>query len=673
MEASRQIYWNVGLGVLLPMYFFTALTFAAVVFGFYRRVQVYKLGKPLHRRDQIPRRISIFLKNVFTQLQVLRVPGPGSLHAFFFWGFFLLFIGTLLIMIQVDFSQPLFGLRFLRGTFYEIYSLTLDIAGGLAILMLGGLLVRRFVVKPHGLDTVWDDYFMHALIFSILITGFIVEALRMAVTEIGVNPDLARFSPVGLLAGYAFVGIAPRSLAFAHKVLWWVHFFLSMTFIAAIPLTKLRHLFTTSVNYFFSDLTPKGTIVTPNLEDETVDQYGALKVPDLPWKYIYDSDACTVCKRCQDRCPAYNTDKPLTPMQVVRQVGEMAFNDPQGDMVRRVTEEVLWECTTCRACQEICPAGIEHVNIIMEMRRELALMEGAFPGEEVRSAVGHLEVNGNPFGLAYASRGDWAQGLDVKVMAEERDVDILYFAGCFASFDRRNKEVAKNFLRICNAAGVRVGILGKEEKCCGDPVRRLGNEYLYQMLARENIELFQGYGVKKIVTTCPHCFNTLRRDYRDLGLEKEVEVEHYSRFMHTLLRDRRLTLRPEAFDLTYHDSCYVGRYMDIIDEPRELLKACGGGIREMGASRYESFCCGSGGGRILAEERVGTRINEKRVGMAHGTGAPMLVSNCPYCLSTFEDGIKTGGFEGKIVVKDLAEIVASRLGTPTPPATPPKA
>jgi len=661
MEATRQIYWNVGTRVLLPMYFFTALTFAAVIFGFYRRTVVYKLGKPLYRLEQMSRRIGIFLKNVFTQLQVLRVPGPGSLHAFFFWGFLLLFIGTLVIMVQVDLVTPLFNYYFYKGVFYEIYSLVLDIAGAVGIVMLAGLLVRRFVVKPHGLDTVWDDYFMHAILFSILITGFVVEALRMAVTEIGINPDLARFSPVGLLIGRAFTGIAPTKLAAVHRILWWVHFFLAVGFISAIPFTKLRHLFTTAANYFFSDLAPKGSLSTLNLEDETVEQYGAGKVPDLPWKYIYDSDACTVCKRCQDRCPAYNTDKPLTPMQVVRTVGDVAFKKPGDDLVRAVTEEVLWECTTCRACQEICPASIEHVNLVIEMRRHLALMEGAFPGEEVRSAVGHLEVNGNPFGMAYAARGDWAQGLDVKTLEQDSTVDILYFVGCYASFDRRNREIAKNFLRICNAAGVTVGILGKEEKCCGDPVRKLGNEYLYQMLARENIELLNAYGIKKIVTTCPHCFNTLTRDYRDLGLSTDIEVDHYTRFVHGLMRDKRIDLKPEPFDLTYHDSCYVGRYMDIMDEPRELLKACGGTIREMKASRYEGFCCGMGGGRMLAEERVGTRINEKRLGMVHGTGAPMVVSNCPYCISTFEDGIKTGGFEGKITAKDLAEIVASRL------------
>ena len=271
----------------------------------------------------------------------------------------------------------------------------------------------------------------------------------------------------------------------------------------------------------------------------------------------------------------------------------------------------------------------------------------------------NIEVNGNPFGLAYAARGEWAQGLPVSIMEEDSEVDILYFVGCYASFDRRNREVARNFLTICAAAGIKVGILGKEEKCCGEPVRKLGNEYLYQMTAQENIELIKGYEVKQIVTTCPHCCNTLGRDYKDLGLD--IPVEHYTTFVNRLLEQGRLTLTPEPFRFTYHDSCYLGRYLDIIHEPRNILRQAGGLLLEMDKSGYDSLCCGAGGGRILAEEKLGTKISEARVKMAAGTGAPMVISNCPFCLTMFEDGIKTGGVEGELRVQDLAEIVVSRL------------
>ena len=660
MEATREIYWNVGPGAVWLMYLFAILALGICAWGFWSRLPVYRQGKPLNRLDRLPERIRLLVKGMLSQWKVLRVPDPGSLHALFFWGFGLLFIGTLLIMLQVDFTAPLFDLVFLRGTFYKIYSVVLDAAGIVALFMLGGLLVRRFFVKPPGLPTIGDDYLAHALLFAILLTGFATEGLRMAATEVGVNPELARLSPGGLLFARPFQGWNLAELSLAHKVLWWVHFSLSMGFIAAIPFTKLRHIFTTSANYLFTDLRPKGSIETINLEDESAEQFGAAKVQDLAWKDIYDADACTACKRCQDRCPAWATDKPLSPMRVVQQIGEVAFGSPEANLVDTVSRDVLWACTTCRACQEICPADIEHVNKIIDMRRSLALMQGDLPGDEVTVAFNNYEVNGNPFGMAYAGRGDWSEGLEIGQFCDGAQADILYFVGCYASFDRRNKEVARNFVRICNAAGVRLAILGKEEKCCGEPARKLGNEYLYQMMAQENIELIKGYGIKKIVATCPHCLNTIGRDYRDLGLE--VEVEHYTVFIDRLMKEGRLTLDAKAFDFTYHDSCYIGRYKDLFEEPRSVLAAAGGRISEMEKGRYESFCCGAGGGRILAEEKLGSRISEKRVKMAQATGAPLLVSNCPFCLTMFEDGIKTGGCEGMLQVRDLAEIVAERLG-----------
>jgi Fe-S oxidoreductase/nitrate reductase gamma subunit len=661
MEATREIYWNVGHGVIIPMYFFAFIAAAVLLYGFYRRFATYKLGKALNRLDSLPERIFLFLKNVFAQVPVLRVPGPGSLHAFFFWGFSLLFIGTLLIMVQVDFSQPVLGQIFLKGTFYKLFSLILDVAGIVALVMLGGLLVRRFLVKPEGLETVRDDYIVHALLFAILLTGFVVEGVRIAATELRTNPGLAPFSPFGMLIGKLFLGMTPEALSLLHKMLWWVHFFLAMGFISVIPFTKLRHIFTTSANYLFTDLSAKGSIATINLEDEGVKQFGAATVVDLAWKDLFDADACTTCKRCQERCPAYATGKPLSPMKVVKQIGEAAFTRPGAGLIETITEDVLWACTTCFACQHICPANIEHVNKILEMRRELSLMEGVFPGDEVRTAVNGIEVNGNPFGLAYAARGEWADGLDVKIMEQDSDVDILYFVGCYASFDRRNREVARSFVKVCNAAGIRVGILGKEEKCCGEPPRKLGNEYLYQTVAAENIERIKAYGVKKIVTTCPHCFNTLARDYKDLGMK--LDVEHYTTYINGLINNNRLNIKPSAFEFTYHDSCYIGRYMDITTEPRAVLKVAGGSITEMEKSGYASFCCGGGGGRILAEERLGTRINSARVTMAQATRAPLLVSNCPFCLTMFEDGIKINNCEETLKVLDLAEIVAERIVT----------
>jgi len=287
------------------------------------------------------------------------------------------------------------------------------------------------------------------------------------------------------------------------------------------------------------------------------------------------------------------------------------------------------------------------------------LMEGEFPGDEVMTAMEATEVNGNPLGIGYASRGDWAAELGVKTLEEDSDVDILYFVGCYGSFDKRNIAVAKSFVKLCQAAGLSVGILGKEEKCCGEPMRKMGNEYLYQSLAMENVELLNGYEVKKIVTTCPHCYNTLNKDYRDFELT--AEVEHYTVFLEKLLQQGKLNIGSEPLSCTYHDSCYLGRHNDIYDAPRNLLQRAGATISEMDRSRAEGFCCSAGGGRILAEEKLGQRINIKRVEMASVTGADTLISNCPFCLTMFEDGVKGAGVEENLKPKDIAEVLAARL------------
>ncbi len=658
MEITREFYWNVGHGVTLPMYIFAGLTVAILIYGFVRRIRVYRLGKPLKRTDHLLLRFLRFVKRGLGQLRVMLVKAPGIPHAVMFWGILLLFIGTVLVLIQVDFTDPLFDIQFLKGAFYQAFSLILDLAGLSAILMLAGLAVRRYIYKPKGLVTTWEDYFIGASLTVILLLGFLAEGARMAITELDANPGLAVWSPVGLLAARLLSGLGEETIRQIHVIGWWTHFLLAMTLIASIPFTKLRHLLLTPTNYLFADLREKGAIETLNLEAQ-VDHFGAATVADLTWKDIYDADACTSCKRCQDRCPAWNTDKPLSPMKVVQQIGEVAFTKPTANLIETVTTDALWACTTCYACQEICPADIEHVNKILEMRRSLVLMQGEFPSAGAMTAVNNIEVNGNPFGMAFAGRADWAEGLDVQHMADGGQVDVLYFAGCYASFDKRNQSVARNFIKICNAAGVKVGILGKEEKCCGEPARKLGNEYLYQMMATENIERFKAYGVHHIVTTCPHCFNTLSRDYRDLGLE--AEVEHYTTFLDRLVSEGKLVLKPQSLDLTYHDSCYIARYKGITEEPRHLLQAAGGQVREMERSKANTFCCGGGGGRVLTEENLGRRINVERVEMAVATGAPLLVSNCPFCLTMFEDGIKTGGAEGSLQVRDLAEIIAERL------------
>jgi len=659
MEFSREIYWNVGQGAwtLVPMYLLAAVAFYILIKGFTKRVAVYREGLPFDRVDQPLVRIRRLLVNMLLQKKVIRVQWPGLFHGLFFWGFGFLFIGTLLIVIQADFTDLFFGVKFLKGSFYKLFSIVLDVAGFVCIVMLGGLLVRRYFLPPEGLETKKDDAIMHGLLFAILITGFVIEGARMAVTELGT--PLAVWSPIGLMLAQAMSGMGEQPLLVMHRVIWWVHLLLVMGFFILIPSTKFRHIFTTGFNYFFEDLGPKGKLVNIDLEDEDVETFGATIVKEMTWKDIFDADACTLCKRCQDRCPAYNTGKPLSPMKVVSQIGEAAFTAPDANLIETIGRDVLWACTTCRACQEICPASIEHISKIVELRRSMVLMEGEFPGEEVMSAMEATEVNGNPLGIGYAERGEWAEGSGIKTLAEDCEVDALYFVGCYGSFDRRNIAVVKSFVKLCQSAGVKLGILGKEEKCCGEPMRKMGNEYLYQSLAVENIERIQSYGIKKIVTSCPHCYNTLEKDYRDLGLQ--VEVITYTVFLEDLIKSGDLKINGDNLSCTYHDPCYLGRHNDIYDAPRSLIAAAGGTLIEMEKNRDESFCCGAGGGRILAEENIGERINIERVKMAVETGADVLLSNCPFCLTMFEDGVKGAEVEEHLRPKDIAELLVERI------------
>ncbi len=411
MEFTREIYWNVGHSAetLVPMYLLAFLAIGLLVRGFLRRIAIYKQGLPLNRSDQPGKRIGRMIKDVLLQKKVAEVRWPGLLHGLFFWGFGLLFIGTTLIVIQADFTDLFFDYKFLKGTFYLLFSIILDVAGLVCIFMLGGLLVRRYFFAPEGLETKQDDAIMHGLLLAILITGFLIEGARIAVTELGT--PLSFWSPVGLLLAHGISGMGEGGLRALHKVTWWVHLLLVMGFFVLIPLTKFRHIFTSSTNYFFDDLGPKGKLVNLDLEDEEAETFGVTNLREMTWKDIFDADACTLCMRCQNRCPAFNTGKPLSPMKVVNQLGEIAFNNPDANLIETIGKDVLWACTTCRACQEICPAAIEHVNKIIDCRRAMVLMEGEFPGEEVMTAMEATEVNGNPLGIGYAERGDWAEGV----------------------------------------------------------------------------------------------------------------------------------------------------------------------------------------------------------------------------------------------------------------------
>lgn len=659
MEATREIYWNIGHGMVALMYLLSMVAVVVMGHGFRERLALWRKGKPLERFDHPRQRVAHFIADTLSQRKVLKAMQGGLPHGLLFWGFLLLFIGTVLVMLQADLLAPFFSVNLLSGDFYRLYSLVLDLAGLIAMLALAALAVRRFIIRPPGLESTPADALIPLLLFAILFTGFLVEGARMAVTELLNNPALAAWSPVGAVFARIFSGMDDQVVKGAHKALWLIHLLFGLAFLAIIPRTKLRHLATTSGNSLFESHEPKGTYTSIDLDNENIEQFGASAIGDLSWKDLFDTDACMQCGRCQQRCPAYLTGKPLSPMKVITGIGELAASEKGSGLIEKVSREAIWSCTTCRACEEVCPASIEHIGKIVEMRRSLALMEGEFPGDEARRACEAIEVNGNPFGLSGAARGDWAKSLPVSVVKGKCEADILYFTGCYASYDPRNRKVAESFVRICEAAGVTVAILGGAERCCGEPARKLGNEYLYRMVADSNIEAIRASKARRVVTACPHCFNTLARDYGELGFD--LPVEHHSTFIARLIDVGNLKLKPERFAATFHDSCYLARYQDIVDEPRALLCAAGGELKEMEAFGKSGFCCGAGGGRILTEEKLGTPIVDERLRQASQTGVSMLVSACPFCLSMFEDGLKRSRDSKPPKPFDLAEIVAQRI------------
>ena len=662
MESTREIYWNVGREGLGDMYLLALATAGFIFLGMYRFwPRLVGNGKPVVRTDHIRARLAFMARNVLFQSKTIKTGGVGGLaHAFLFWGFCILTIGTTLVFIQDDFTDRLFGFKFLTGGFYLLFSLALDLGGLFAMLAILFLSIRRFIGLPEGYDTGFGDMLIHILLFLALFTGFMVEGARIAFTEYRSNIELAYWSPVGLFfAGMFdatwFHGVLPSELPAIHKALWWIHLYICMAFLGVIGWTRLRHVIMIPANFLYVDMEQNGKLVTLDLEDENAQQFGAAKVGDLLWKDLFDSGACVTCLRCQDHCPAHFTHKPLDPMQMVKDIGGSLSNGADTPLTELMSEEAVWSCLTCRLCQQVCPAQVEHVPKIIDIRRNLVLMEGKFPGDEVVRAMESIEISGNPLGYAPSLRGDWAEKLELST----ENMDVLYFTGCYASYDRRNMKVARSFVSVLQKLGVKVGIMGKKEKCCGEPARKIGNEYLYQNLAKENIEAIHATGAKKILTTCPHCYFTLDKEYRDLGLDPAVEVEHHTTFLAAL--SDKFNSGNDPINVTYHDSCYMGRYSGVFDQPRALLASLGARVLEMEKNRELSFCCGGGGGRILAEEKLGIRVNNTRGLMALETEAEVLVSNCPFCMAMLEDGVATPKPVKKIRCMDLAEFLDERI------------
>jgi Fe-S oxidoreductase/nitrate reductase gamma subunit len=656
----RDTFWNVPPWAQFVLYALSVVAIGVFALGLWQRVTLWREGKPENRWDRIPERIGLVVRHALLQGRTLTQRYPGVMHALMFWGFCVLFLGTVLATIDYDLLWAPFGVKLLKGPFYLVYELSLDAFGLFFVLGLAIALFRRFVQRPKRLDPTPHFAFVLGLLLVINVTGFVLEACRLAVVE----PWWGRWSPVGWALGRGFLalGLSEAALRGLHLGTWLFHFAVSFAFIAIIPYTYFIHLITTPLNIFFSRLRPQGELL-PILNIEEAESLGVSKMEEFSWKRRLDFDACTMCGRCQAVCPAHLAGTPLNPKQIILKLRAL-MHSPDGANGKAIhgetiTPEELWACTTCNACVEACPAFIEIVDTIVDLRRYLSLSEGALPAT-AGTSLQNMQRAGNPWGLAAADRLAWAEGLDVPRLQEGQEVEYLYWVGCSASYDRRNQAIARSVVKILKAAGVSFAVMS-EEKCNGDAARRLGEEYAYQTLATENVGNLQRYRFRKVITACPHCFNTIGNEYRQFG--GQFEVRHHSVVIAELVRAGRLRLtRPREELLTFHDSCYLGRYNGIFEAPRETLRAIPGlQLVEMPRSRNKGLCCGGGGGHMWMEVRGERRINEIRVEEALTTRARTVGTACPFCMAMVDLGRKVKGVEETLQVKDIAELVAEAL------------
>lgn len=659
MTPTREVYWNID-----HAWFLYVIIVPAILIGLGRLfllVSHWRTGKAADRFDRPADRWAGLMRFGFGHGRILREPYAGTFHSLLFAALGLLFIGTLVVWVHVD-----FGWSIMQGAFYLYFqSLILDIAGLLGIVALVMIFARRFLFKPARLANELRDLVMPALLLAILVTGFALEGLRL----VGTADPWAAWSPVGLATGHVLSALMPADqLRPSHTALWWFHLSLVAALFAAAPYSKLLHVVTAPANIYFRNLEPKGRVARP-IDIETAESFGTARLEQLTWKDYLDLDACTECGRCQDACPAYATGKPLSPKKLIldlrdasRGLAAKALPAPVGKPGELpplvggvIAEETLWACTNCMACMEACPVFIEHVPKIIDMRRYLVMEEGRLP-ETMEGALRHMESRGHPFAGANASRVEWCKGLDIKIAARSGPTEYLFWVGCAGAMNPRSQKVARAFAETLIEAGVDFSILGDEEQCTGDSARRMGNELLFQTMAGRNIALLAERGVTRIITTCPHCYNTFKNEYPALG--GTYEVFHHSEVLERLIADGRWQPQVRLTEkLTYHDPCHLGRYNGIVDAPREVVYASGGALVEMERSKTNSFCCGAGGGRMFADEPVGQRVSRERAKQALATDADVVCVSCPFCMSMLDEAVGAEKGERNVRVLDIAEVL----------------
>ncbi len=665
-----------------------------------RLVGYLRVGYAENRTDHIGRRLRNVLEIGIAQKKILRDPVAGPMHALIFWGFMVLTAGTVEILIAGVFPSFSYA-RFLPDLLYQGYSLSQDIFALLVLAAVGFALYRRLVLHPKRLEgddlEHTDAVIILSLIAGLMITLLLATGFLLAADPRAFGAEKVVSRPLALLFARL---MDPAAAITRYHIFWWAHALLILAFLNYLPYSKHLHVASSLINVFFSNTSgpgQKGVMRYMDL-DADVEQFGASDVEHLSWKNLLDGYSCTECGRCTAACPANITGKPLSPRKIIVNTrqrlmekapvltgdrmeflrpallhgegGDAGATTPEQVMEHRlmdtyITEEELWACTSCRACVTECPVSIDQLDVINQMRRNLVLTESRFP-EELQPVFESLERNGSPWAFNPADRAEWTQGLDIPTMAQlaERGEkpDILFWVGCMGSFDDRAKKITVAFARIMKQAGINFAILGQEESCHGDPARRMGNEYLYQMLAKGTIETLDRYEVQTIVTHCPHCFHQIGNEFPQLG--GNYEVIHHSTYIERLLQEERVPLRSaegQKLTVAYHDSCYLGRYNDIYDAPRETLKRALPVITLVEPPRHKDrgLCCGAGGGRMWMEESTGKRINVERTEELLATGADAIAVACPFCMTMMTDGVKANG--STVPVMDISEVVAGQM------------
>ena len=665
---------------------FSAMLLAALgafVFLMIQRIKVLLAAQPVDRINRHWERVKGVLVYYLGQRRILDPKhfGAGWMHAGIFWGFVAVSLNTVHLVARVYFPHfhlPLLGPESPLGAFYIFIR---DVFEVVVFVMVLVAVFRRLVLKPQRITISGDAYFILGMIGTLMFTDFLFNGAMVAAgQETGEAYSFMAAFTGNLMAG---AGLSSATLNVLHQAAWWLHMVTLLFFLTYLPISKHFHVVTSIFNVYFRNLEPS-QLPFMDLEDEEREFFGVSRVEQFDWKDILDVYTCTECGRCQDACPAFATNKPLSPkkvnehmrdhvvektpfiLQMAAQLsqengGEAPEYEGKALVGEVIGEDTIWSCTTCKACEEACPLFIEFIDRFVEMRRHLVLEESRFPGE-LNNIFRNLENNGNPWGIPAEDRELWCEGLEVpKIREVEGEVEYLIFVGCAGAFDEQGQKTLRATVEILREAGVNFAILGKEETCTGDPARRVGNEYLYQMMAQQNVETLNEKSFKKVITSCPHCYNTIRNEYPQLG--GRYEVVHHAEVINELIREGRIRLTGRLDQkITYHDSCYLGRHNDIYDAPREVLRAIPGvTLEEMPRSRNKGFCCGAGGGRMWLDEEK-PRVNQNRVDeAATQTDAKLVGTACPFCSVMISDGIKETGREEEMTTRDIAQLVAQSL------------